>query len=319
MNIELIIQNDNICYIPEIAGDIIWKTNRQGTAGELKFNILYDDNLKIEEGNAVKLTIDNQNVFFGFIFTKSQDKENIINITAYDQLRYLKNKDTYVFENKSAMEIIKIIANDFVLNIGSIENTKYKIESRIEENTSLFDMIQNALDITLQNTNEMYVLYDDCGKLTLKNISNMTANILIDSSTAENFEYLSSIDNNTYNKIKLVYNNEKTKTRDVYITKDSNNINKWGVLQYYDTLQDGENGKIKADALLNLYNQKTKMLRFKKVFGHLSVRAGSMVAVQFKIDDININNLMLVESCTHTFNSDTHFMDIELKGGGISG
>ena len=46
----------------------------------------------IEEGYSVNFRKDGQNVFFGFIFDISSDKSKKINITAYDQLRYLKNK-----------------------------------------------------------------------------------------------------------------------------------------------------------------------------------------------------------------------------------
>ena len=72
---------------------------------------------------------------------------------------------------------------------------------------------------------------------------------MIDEETGQNFDYTSSIDENTYNKIKLTYDNKDTGKRDVYITQDSSNINKWGILQYFDTLQKGENGQAKADAL----------------------------------------------------------------------
>ena len=64
-----------------------------------------------------------------------------------------------------------MISEDFEMQCGEIEDTGFKIPSRIEENTTLFDMIQNALDLTLENKKEMYVLYDDFGKITLKNIS----------------------------------------------------------------------------------------------------------------------------------------------------
>ena len=80
------------------------------------------------------------------------------------------------------------------------------------------------------------------------------AYLLIDEETGENFEYASEIDSNTYNKIKLTYDNEKTGKREVYIAQDGGHINQWGVLQYYGTLQDGEDGQTKADALLKLYN-----------------------------------------------------------------
>ena len=64
-------------------------------------------------------------------------------------------------------------AEDYSLNTGMIEDTSFVIESRVEENTSLFEMIENALDLELTNTGELYVLYDDFGRLTLRHLSGM--------------------------------------------------------------------------------------------------------------------------------------------------
>lgn len=182
----------------------------------------------------------------------------MITVTAYDQLRYLKNKDTYVYENKTAAELIRMIADDFGMQTGSLEDTEFRIASRVEDNVTLFDMIQNALDLTLENQKYMYVMYDDFGRITLKGLDNMRLNLLIDEETAETFDYSSSIDEQTYNRVKLVFDNDQTGQRDVYIAQDSSHINAWGVLQYYDTLQEGENGQTKVDALLELYNKKTR-------------------------------------------------------------
>lgn len=77
---------------------------------------------------------------------------------------------------------------------------------------------------------------------------------MIDEETGENFDYTSSIDSDTYNKVKLTYDNEETGKREVYIAQDGSHINEWGILQYFDTLSKGENGQAKADALLQLYN-----------------------------------------------------------------
>ena len=171
MAYELLIQNGDKVYQPAIEGDITWKTERKGYPGELKFNIIQDDVINVTEGNAVRLKKDGSNIFYGFIFSKSSDKEKVVTITAYDQLRYFKNKDTYVYENKTAGELIKMLANDFNMQTGTIEDTGYKIASRVEENATLFDMVQNALDLTVQNKKEMYVMYDDFGKIALKNIA----------------------------------------------------------------------------------------------------------------------------------------------------
>ena len=315
MQVELLIQNGNKVFAPIVEEGITWSTERKGCPGELQFKVVKDDVISFQEGDAVRLRIDGKNIFYGFVFKKKRDKNQIITVTAYDQLRYLKNKDTYVYENKTASEFIKMIATDFKMRTGTIENTGFKIASRVEENTSLFDMIQNALDLTLENKKYMYVMYDDFGKITLKGLDNMRLNLLIDEQTGENFDYTSSIDDQTYNKIKLTYDNEDTGKREVYVAQHSANINQWGVLQYFDTLQKGENGKTKADALLKLYNNKTRNLSIKNALGDTRVRAGSMVVVMLDLGDIKVQNLMLVEKCKHEFKESQHFMNLTLRGG----
>lgn len=316
MAYELLIQNGNNVYQPVVTGEITWKTERKSYPGELQFDIVMDDTIKnITEGNAVRLRKDGKNIFFGFIFSKKRDKEKIISITAYDQLRYFKNKDTYVYENKTAGELVKMLANDFNMQTGTIENTGFKIQSRVEENTTLFDMIQNAIDLTVQNRKELYVLYDDFGKVALRNIASMVLDCLIDEETAENYDYKSTIDEETYNQIKLTRENDKTGKRDVYMAKDSSKINEWGVLQYFDTLQEGENGQAKANALLELYNKKQRNLSIKNMIGDVRVRAGCMIPVKLDLGDVILLKLMLVEKCTHKFSESEHFMDLTLKGG----
>lgn len=319
MAAELLIQNGNKVFIPVVQEDITWQTERKGSPGKLTFKVHLDESLDITEGNAVRFKWNGSNIFYGFIFSKKMDKNRIITVTAYDQLRYLKNKDTYVYENKTAGEVIQMICSDFQMQTGNIEDTGFKIASRVEDNQTLFDIIQNALDATMENQKYMYVMYDDFGKITLKGLDNMRLNLLIDEETGENFDYQSSIDENTYNRIKLVYDNEDSGQRDVYIAQDSSNINNWGVLQYYDTLQKGENGQSKVDALLSLYNKKTRKLTIKNALGDVRVRAGSMVVVIMDLGDVKLKNLMLVETCKHTFKLDEHMMELKLRGGEFVG
>lgn len=322
MDVELLIADPSgeKAYLPITKEGIEWSTERRSTPGKLTFKIVKDSIINFQEGAAVRLKVDGKPVFFGFVFSKKRDKDQIITVTAYDQLRYLQNKDTYVYENKTASEFIQMVAADFSLNVGTLEDTGFKIASRVEDNTSLFDMIENALDLTLQNTKEMFVLYDDFGKLTLKNLGSMYvgepgAYLMIDEETGENFEYTSSIDSDTYNKIKLTYDNESTGKREVYIAQDGSHINEWGVLQYFDTLSKGENGQAKADALLQLYNKKTRNLKIVNALGDTRVRAGSMVVINLALGDMNLKNFMLVEKVKHTFKLDQHFMDLTLRGG----
>lgn len=326
MGVELLIGNEfgTRAYLPAVEEGIEWTTERKGAPGKLSFKVLKDDVLDFSEGSAVRMKEDGDEVFFGFVFRQQRSKERIISVTAYDQLRYLKNKDTIVFENKTADQFLRMLAADYALNTGVLENTGYVIESRVEENTSLFDMIQNALDLTLTNTGEMYVLYDDFGRLTLKHLSSMSvgspgAYLMVDEETCETYDYVSSIDDNTFNKVKLTYDNEETGFREVYIAQDSGNINKWGILQYFDTLKKGENGQAKVEALLKLYNKKTRNLKLTHVLGDNRVRAGSMIVVNLDLGDVKLRNFMLVESCRHTYKESAHWMDLTLRGGEFVG
>lgn len=322
MKVELLIGNESGTKVfqPVVQEGIEWSTERSNTPGKLTFKVLGDDVIDFSEGSPVRMTVDGDKIFFGFVFKQQRSKDRIITVTAYDQLRYLKNKDTKVYEGKTASQFIKMLADDFSLNAGTLEDTGHVIESRVEENTSLFEMIANALDLTMMNTGQMFVLYDDFGKLTLKGLPSMRvgrqgAYLAIDEETGENFDYTSSIDDDTYNKIKLTYDNEDTGCRDVYIAQDSSNINKWGILQYFDTLQKGENGQAKANSLLSLYNKKTRNLKITNAIGNNRVRAGSMVIIRLDLGDVKLKNFMLVEKCKHTYKENEHWMDLTLRGG----
>ena len=67
MNVELLIQNGNKVYIPVIEEGITWTTERKGSPGQLTFNVVKDDILNFTEGNAVRLRVDNKNIFMAIV------------------------------------------------------------------------------------------------------------------------------------------------------------------------------------------------------------------------------------------------------------
>lgn len=312
---ELLIQNGSKIYYPIVEDKVKLTWERKGTPGKLEFTVVKDGIINFQEGNPVKLTVNGTTMFYGFVFKKNRGKGETISVTAYDQLRYLKNKDTIVDEGLKASDLLKRIATDFRLNLGTVEDTGYTFETIVEENQTLFDMVQNALDETLRQTKQLFILYDDCGSLTLKNINSLKTDLLIDAETAENFDYSSSIDEQTYNKIKLAFNNEATGKRELYIAQDGGNMNQWGVLQYFEQIQSSTGAAAKADALLGLYNQKTRKLTVKNAFGRPDIRAGSAVMVSLNLGDIIANQFLVVEKVTHTFRGEEHMMDLSLIGG----
>lgn len=125
MKVDLIIQSGSTIFYPAVEEGITLDLERKGSPGKLKFSVVKDDVISFQEGDAVKLAVDGTDIFYGFVFTKSRSGQSpyLIEVTAYDQLRYFKNKDTYVYSNKKANEVIQMIAEDFGLQVGTLEDT----------------------------------------------------------------------------------------------------------------------------------------------------------------------------------------------------
>lgn len=313
--LELMITNKDKLYSTTLVDEVTWETWRKNSPGKLSFKVVKDDIISFTEGDSVKVSVDDQPIFHGYVFSKSRDTGGTIDVVAYDQLRYLKNKDTIIFEEVTASEMIKKIAADCYLRCGEIADTEYTLESRTEDNKTLFDMIQSALDITVYHTDKLYVLYDDCGNLTLKDAATMRTDFLINEKSGEDLSYTSSIDSNTYNRIKLGYENDKTGKREIYEARDSGHIEDWGLLQTYKSVQNTVNVIELANTMLALYNQKSRSLSVKNMIGDLRLKAGTSPMVHLQLGDIEVNKYMVCEQVRHTFSDNQHLMTATLIGG----
>lgn len=312
---QLLIISQGRTFKCAVEEGIVWETQRKGSPGKLTFNVIKDDELGFYEGDTVKFDYDGKNIFFGYVFSKKRTNNRIISVTAYDQLRYFKNKETYNYKNKTAAQVLLMLANDFQLKTGIVADTKHVIPSRVEDNQELFTIMENVLSETTKHTKEIYVLYDNFGSLCLRNIKELKLDLLVNEESGETFDYTTSIDEGTYNKIKLVRENKETGKREIFIAEDSENINNWGILQYTDTVGEKENGKVKADSLLKLYNMKSRKLHINQVFGDKRVRGGSIIGVYMYLGDVTVQNYMIVDSVKHTFYESDHRMDLTLLGG----
>lgn len=314
MDIELLIQGQGgKIYQPIVEDGIRWETNRKGAPSTLEFTIVKDSLISFPEGSKVQLKVDGKGIFIGYVFQKSRDKEQRISVVAYDQLRYFKNKATFRYTSKTASELLRMIAGDYPqFTLGTIEDTGYRIAARNEVDKTLVDIMLNALDITVAKTKRLFILYDDFGKITLKNAENLKLKTLIDNETAENFDYTTTIDEDTFNQIRLVYENDKTGKREVFIARDSTNIGNWGLLEYSATISKDESAKAMADGLLSLKNRKTRNLMIRNALGDPSVRAGCSLPVHLNLGDTVTQQYLMCETVTHYFSPDYHTMDLTL-------
>lgn len=316
-DIELTVTLENGQIIIPLVTSLEWTTERKGTCGVLEFEVLKEE-IEFTEGNRVSVKYKDIPFFLGYIFKRSRTKSGKIKVTAYDQLRYLKNKDTYIFKNVTATEIIKRIAEDFKLEVGELEDTGFKIEKRIEDNKTLFDMILYALTETLYNTKKQFIFYDDYGKLTLKEDEKMRIlDLILDDKSATDYKYGTSIDDKTYNQIKLLRVNKEAKTREIYMVKDPFNIKSWGILQYFENVDEKMTEakiKEKVESLLKLYNHKKRTFAMENVFGDIRVRGGSSMLIKLNVGDIVVQNYMIVDKVKHKFEHQKYVMSIDFIG-----
>lgn len=147
-----------------------WTTKRTGSPAALELTVLRSETAWAC-GGMVAARRDGETFFQGYVFKVSSGEGEELNLTVYDQLRYLKYKESYVFEGQRADQILAQIAADFKLKTGDLPNTGYVIPRLVEDGTSLLDIILKALDLTLVHGGQMFYLWDDCGALRLGEVA----------------------------------------------------------------------------------------------------------------------------------------------------
>ncbi len=310
----------------DVISEAEWTTNRFDSPGKFTFTCQEAGNIKIPEGSLVELTVDGIKAFRGYVFTAERNKDGETSYIAYDQLRYLKANASYCFENMSLTQIIQQIATDFGLVLGEIEDTGYAFPCLLKENESCLDIIFSALAETIMQTGKIFCFYDAAGALTLKEAKNLFIQTVVgEGSLITDYTYKRDIDSDTYNRIKLVKKNEQSGRTDVYIHEDSETVKKWGILQYYDEVDENMN-EAQIDEMcaqyLRYYNRVLQTLTL-EALGAAGIRAGSIIPVQITgIHDLSATRLLLAEKVTHTFEEGDHTMSIEVKSfeqlGGVS-
>ena len=310
-------KNQNKRYdISEITTDVSIAFVRTGTATKMDFTVLKDNIVVYHEGDSVEFYDEDIPVFKGYIFTKTINEKNEIKTVAYEQLRYLKAKQSYAFKGETLKQIITIIANQLKLQVGEIEDIQYRTPYYYHEDKGLFDIITHHVSQAKLQAGTEINFFDDFGKLTVKRADNMISKYKIGvESFATGYNYKTDIDSETYNLIKLVRPNKSTGKADLYIAKNEENIKKWGVLQYYEVMNENLNAAQIKDYLNLLFNYSNKVFRTLSLeaIGIPGLRAGNTIYIDIPtIGDISINKSLLIDSVKHKYKNSEHTMSLEM-------
>lgn len=266
-------------------------------------------------GTRVRFTHDGVCWFMGVVFRISRGQDGICQLTAYDQLRYLAANESYVIHNETAASAVRRICGDMGLPTGKVAETGHIIVNKVCDDQKMLDIIFDCVQLTAVNTNQLFFLKDVEGKVTLQNIKdNVQDVVLAPDFLLSKYTYEQTIDDDSFNTIKLVQDDSENGKRRQFVIKDSGNIQAWGgVLQYYEKLDEGMNDaqlKERGKALLSLKNRVEQSLSV-DLDGDRRVRAGNVIFME--LEEIGIRKFLLCTAATHKFTAAFHTIKANFK------
>lgn len=307
----------NQADITDIVTSVKLKATLNNGASVLTFDYPTAKSKGFPNGSEAVFTYNNTNIFYGFLFKSSQSKDNFSCI-CYDQLRYLKASNSIMRQ----VQTLDSFTNDVCaqvgerMRLGKLDSTEVNLGKYNFDNKTHLDMIYQSIKDNLLLNGYQYVLRDNFGALDLIDAYDLRLPLIIgDSSLATDFEYTNSIDDDTYNYIKVALDDEEKGVRDVYITTQGQTVAAWGKLMLYDKVSAKMNSAQlteRANMLLKIKNRETETLSVECI-GDVRVMAGS--GIKIEIAQANINGWGMVESVTHEFGKTNHTMKLNLLFG----
>lgn len=267
--------------------------------------------IKMTEGEGVFFKWKGVELFRGIIFRHGIAKNGHLQITAHDNLIYLlRNDASRVFNNRTATQIATRLCTDFGIPRGSMIDTRYVIPTRVYDSMNLYDMILDSISHTHKNSKERFYVRSDKGKLEMILRANQTRLWVIESgSNLVDYNYMSNIDDTSTRVVIEAGEDNKT----VVATANNNDLQKQlGILQYYErSTEDLNHAQAQARANTILGRRARRVVDFSiDGIGIPEVISGSMVHVREV--DMGINRKYYVDSDSHFFQGNDHYMRVEL-------
>ncbi len=321
MEIKLFIQHKSVTYDATgiVVGEVTLENSIVGRAGKLCFQILRDGIVNFMEGSKVIFFVNNKVRFSGWVMSKSRTGEQIISVTAYDQLFYLvKNRDTYLYWNKKASDVVRGIAADYKLTLGEVADTGWVIPQRIEEGQTLLDIILSALEVTKKSSGREYFFYDEGGKLTVRAREAMKLPFLLScQGQISDYTYTTDIGKDTYNSVRLFQAERKQNQRLAYSAQREDKIREWGRLQYYQKVDHRLNQAQLKEIAENVLAEKCsvrKKLIVENINGGLELGAGNSIIIEIpQLAEINLKGQALIEQCVHRYSDGEHRVSLWIR------
>ncbi len=301
-------------HIAEVVqGIVTWTTDIDFNAGELNFSIERGSSrigIRPQNGDVIAMQWNGKNIFWGRIFKVGYSKAGLIDITAYDKMRYLKNVDTIVWPANKASDRFRTLCSYSQITHRVVDDSLLRLSPRVDESKTFFAMIQESISETRSKTGNRYYIRDNYGTVEFLFSGRTVSPVVIgpksymtdwsaDKSIEESVNYV------VVKKIK------DKNIQDVVFARDDNNIQRWGKLQTVEMVEEKLNHAQmidKAERILRQKNHEITDLSISAV-GHIDIRAG--MKFWLSIPEFGGTRQVIAKKVTHKF-SDNWTMNVEV-------
>lgn len=266
---------------------------------------------KLEEGSAVVFSYEGTRRFTGYIFSQDIDEGGNLTVVAHDANAYLvKSTSNYIFTNKKASDIVRMLATDAGIPVGSIADTGYVIPYLRLSNMTLAEMILKALTLTRNQTGKRFFMgCDGNGKLTLTNPINEAMFRIEDGKNLMRIAYSRSIED-TKTQAKVIGGPKGKET--AVLVKDDTKRAKYGVLQAFEQMDEKATPsqvKQRAHAILKEQSGMQEQLNV-EALGVPEVDVGTLILIKNQMT--GVRGGYYTTTINHTFQDSWHKMSLEL-------
>lgn len=267
---------------------------------------------KIPMGSRIAV-YDDTLLYYGSIVQGTRSGASEYNYSCYDDA-YLLNK------NQSFIQFNNISVKDAIIKLCEQQNIPYIINcelptliDKIYDGVVISDILKELLQVVTDETCEKFRLEYNQRSLLIDKYSNLivypyykNGNTLLDSTKIIGSLSAKESIENMCNKVIILSGTEKN-IHEECSTQDDKSIEQYGQFTHYEKIDDKDIVQAR-----NIADQKLKELN--KIENELSVtllgdnrvRSGRCIYIE--------NKLYLVKSCKHTYNANTHEMELELCG-----
>lgn len=307
---RIYLEENNAMYdITSTTGSLTRSDSIDSLGEQMDFTYVGD---KIPMGSRVAV-YDDSLLYYGMVVQGSRSGNKEYNYSCYDDAYMLNKNQAFIqFNNISVKDAITKLCNQQNIPV-TIQCELKTMVDKIYDGQAISDIIKELLKMVTDETGEKFRMEYNQGTLLIDKYSNLivypyykNGTTLVDATKVIGSLSAKESIENMCNKVIVLSGTEKNIHEEATV-QDDNSIEQYGQYTHYEKIDDKDISQARqiADQKLKELNKIETELSV-TLLGDNQVRSGRCIYIE--------GALYLVKSCKHTYNANTHEMELELCG-----